>query len=239
MFKTARNKRLRHGHRQRKTAGVQPANPDPTMCDLFSFSPELPDNGNLGKNPRFPGRTIPRKGIVRSDLRRDRSVFPGGLNRARVINRQPGYLEFGGSGCGNYVLFLIIDVFWGVGLGWVERTFMLGFACRLPASSTFQLHLKEKISETQQLTTLNPTCVSASPPQIRCNQKQAFGERQGTPSPSSLEWPRRISNGNPTNWPYAERTRLPATVLSPHISQHSTPIAPRHLVRILTFIQNG
>ena len=48
----------------------------------------------------------------------------------------------------------------GVGAGRVERGFMLGFTYRLLASSTFQSHLKEKISESQQITTLNPTYVS-------------------------------------------------------------------------------
>ena len=33
--------------------------------------------------------------------------------------------------------------FGGAGVGGVERASMLGFACRLPASYTFQLHLKE------------------------------------------------------------------------------------------------
>ena len=59
----------------------------------------------------------------------------------------------------------------GAGVGWVERAFMLGFACRLLAPGTLQLSLKENISETQQLTTLNPTYVSASPPQSVINRK--------------------------------------------------------------------
>ena len=45
------------------------------------------------------------------------------------------------------ILFADYTGFGGAGVGWVERAFMLGFACRLPASSTFPLHLKEKIAK--------------------------------------------------------------------------------------------